>query len=95
MDFDIDGVVLDEETDLNIMTKEAWEAMDRPTLLPSLGRIGLFKGKLITLCGIIKAVKLMAEGTLTEEDFKVIRFVESTASFPLLLGKSWIEKDRL
>ena len=44
IDFDIDGVVLDEETNLNIMTEEAWEAMERPTLLPSLGRVGLFKG---------------------------------------------------
>lgn len=94
-DFDIDGVVLDDETNLNIMTKEDWEAMDRPNLLPSLGRIGLFKGKLITLCGRIKAVKLMAQGNLTEEDFEVVRFVESIASFPLLLGKAWIKKDRL
>jgi hypothetical protein len=51
-DFDID-YVLDEETQVNIMTKRTWEAIGRPTMIPSLGGIGLFKGKLINLCGKI------------------------------------------
>jgi hypothetical protein len=49
-DFDID-CVLDEETQVNIMTKETWKYFGKPTVVPSLGRIGLFKGKMITLCG--------------------------------------------
>jgi hypothetical protein len=32
---------------------------------------------------------------LTEEDFKVIRFIEDRAPFPALLGKIWIEKDQI
>jgi hypothetical protein len=31
----------------------------------------------------------------TEEEFEVIRFVENNAPFPLLLGKTWIEKDQI
>jgi hypothetical protein len=49
-DFDID-CVLDEETQVNIMTKDTWEILGKPTMIPSLGRIGLFKGNMITLCG--------------------------------------------
>jgi hypothetical protein len=49
-DFDID-YVLDEETQVNIMKKRTWEASGKPDTTPSLGGIGLFKGKMITLCG--------------------------------------------
>jgi hypothetical protein len=49
-DFDID-CVLDEETRVNIMTERTWEAIGRPTIIPSLRGIGLFKGKMINLCG--------------------------------------------
>jgi len=31
----------------------------------------------------------------TEEEFEVIKFVENNAPFALLIGKTWIEKDRI
>ena len=34
-DFDID-CVLDEETQVNIMTEKTWEAIGRPAMIPSL-----------------------------------------------------------
>jgi hypothetical protein len=49
-DFDID-CVLDEETWVNIMTKGTWEIFGSPAMVPSLGGIGLFRGKMINLCG--------------------------------------------
>jgi hypothetical protein len=42
-DFDLDCIVLDEETRVNIMTKETWKVLGKPIVVPSLGRIGLFK----------------------------------------------------
>jgi hypothetical protein len=42
-DFDID-CVLDEETHVNIMSESTWEILGKPAMIPSLGRIGLFKG---------------------------------------------------
>ena len=94
-DFDIDCIVLDEETKVNIMTKETWKVFGKPIVVPSLGRIGLFKGKMITLCGRVTTVPIIVHGTLTEEEFEVIRFVEDSAPFPLLLGKTWMEKDQI
>jgi hypothetical protein len=41
-------------------------------MIPSLGRLGLFKGKMITLCGRITHVPMIAHGALTEEEFEVI-----------------------
>jgi hypothetical protein len=93
-DFDID-CVLDEETQVNIMTESMWETLGKPAMVPSLGGIGLFKGKLVTLCGRITQITMNTNGTSTEEDFEIIKFIEDSTPFPVLLGKTWIEKDQI
>jgi hypothetical protein len=75
-DFDID-CVLDAETQVNIMTESTWEILGKPAMVPSLGGIGLFKGKLITLCGRLTHVPMISHGASTEEEFEVIKFVEN------------------
>jgi hypothetical protein len=65
-DFDI-YCALDEETQVNIMPESTWEVLGKPAMVPSLGRIGLFKGKMITLCGRFINVPMTAHGTSTEE----------------------------
>jgi hypothetical protein len=92
--FNID-CILDEETQVNIMTKDTSEILGNPTVVPLLGRIGLFKGKMITLYGRVTNVLVIIHETLTEEEFEVIKFVENIAPFPILLGKPWIEKDQV
>ena len=93
-DFNIDSV-LDEETQVNIMTRDTCEILGNPTVVPSLGRIGLFKGNMITLCGRVTHVPIIIHGTSTKEEFEVIKFVGDNTPFPLLLGKTWIEKDHI
>jgi hypothetical protein len=78
---------------VNIMTKTTWEAIGRPGMIPSLGGIGLFKGKLINLCGKLIQIYMNANGTLTEEDFEIVKLIENNAPFTMLLGKPWIERD--
>jgi hypothetical protein len=75
------------------MRKRTWEALEKPDTTHSLGEIGLFRGKMITLCGRLTQVPLSAHGALTEEDFEVVRFIENNTPFTMLLGKTWIEKD--
>jgi hypothetical protein len=79
---------------VNIMTKITWEAIGRPTMIPSLGGIGLFKGKMINLCAKITQISMNAKGTLTEEEFEVVKFIEDNAPFTMFLGKPWIERDQ-
>jgi len=86
-DFDID-CVLYEETQVNIMTERTWETLGRPAMIPSLGGIILFKGKLVTLCGRITQISLSINGTSVEEEFEVIKFIENNAPFSALLGKT-------
>jgi hypothetical protein len=73
-DFDIE-CALDEGTQMNIMTESTWETLGRPAMVPSLGKIGLFKGKMVILCGRITQTAMSTHGALIEEEFKVIRFI--------------------
>jgi hypothetical protein len=52
---------------------------------PSLGGIGLFRGKLITLCGRLTKISMSSHGTSTEEDFEVVKFIERSTPFDMLL----------
>jgi hypothetical protein len=56
-------------------------------MIPSLGGIGLFRGKLITLCGRLTQISMNSNGTSTKEDCEVVKFIENNAPFTILLGK--------
>jgi hypothetical protein len=86
---------LDEETHVNIKPNITWEIFGKLAMIPSLGRIGLFKGKMITLCGRVTNVPMIAHETPTKEEFEFIGFVGNNHPFPLLLGKTWIAKDHI
>ena len=86
---------LDEETQVNDMIERTWEILGKPAIVPLLGGIGLFKGKMITLCGRLTQIYMIAHGTSTEEEFEIIKFVENNAPFDILLGKTQIEKDQI
>jgi hypothetical protein len=92
-DFEID-CVLDEETQVNIMTERTWEIIGNPAMIPSLRGIGLFRGMLINLCGKLTQISMNAKGTLTEEEFEFVKFIEVSAPFAMLLGRPWIEGDQ-
>jgi hypothetical protein len=49
------------------MIESTWEILGRPAMVPSLGGIGFFRGKLITLCGRLAQTYMHAHGTSTEE----------------------------
>ena len=79
---------------MNIITEITWEILGKPLMIPSLGGIGLFIGKLITLCGRLTRISMSTHGTLTEEKFEVVKFIEDSAPFTMLLEKPWIERDQ-
>jgi hypothetical protein len=58
------------------MTERTWEILGKLAMVPSLGGIRLFKGKMITLCGRLTQIPMSAHGTSIEEEFEVIKFVE-------------------
>jgi hypothetical protein len=78
---------------VSIMIERTWELLGKPTMTPSLGGIGLFKRKIINLCGNFTQISMNANGTSTEEYFEIIKFTEENEPFSMLLGKPWIERD--
>ena len=44
---------------------------------------------------IAPTIPIIVQGSSTEEEFEVITFVKNNTPFPLLLGKTWIEKDQI
>ena len=92
-DFDVD-YVLDEEAQVNVMIERTWELLGNPVMVPSLGGIRLFRGKLITLCGKLAQIPMNVNGNLTEEYFEIIKFIEDNAPFTMLLGRPWIEREQ-
>jgi hypothetical protein len=77
------------------MIERTWEILGKPTMVPSLGGIILFRGKLITLCGRLTHTSMGSHGTSTEEEFEIVKFVENNDPFAIFLGKNWIEKDQI
>jgi hypothetical protein len=63
-------------------------------MIPSLGGISLLRGKLVNLCGKLAQIPMTVNGTSTEEDFEIIKFVEDSAPFSMLIGKPWINGDQ-
>jgi hypothetical protein len=63
-------------------------------MTPSLGELGLFRGKMINLCGKLTQIYMNVNGTSTEEDFEIVKFIENNAPFTMLLGKPWIERNQ-
>jgi hypothetical protein len=76
------------------MTERAWEAIGKHVMISSLGGIGLFRGKLINLCGKLTRIPMNANGTSTKEDFEIVKFIEDNTTFTMLLGKPWINRDQ-
>jgi hypothetical protein len=76
------------------ITERTWEAIGKPAMIPSLGGIGLFRGKMMILCGKLTHIPMIFNGTSTKQDFEIIKFIKDNALFTMLLGKPWIERDK-
>ena len=63
-------------------------------MIPSLGGIGLFRGKIVNLCGRLTQIPMTVNGSSTKEDFEIIKFIEDNTPFTMLLGKPWIDRDQ-
>ena len=46
------------------------------------------------LCGKITQIPMTVIGTLTKEDFEIIKFVEDNAPFTMLIEKPWIDREQ-
>jgi hypothetical protein len=77
------------------MTERTWEILGKHSMIPSLGRIGLFREKLIKLCERLTQTSMSSHGTSTKEEFEVVKFIVNNTPFAMLLRKNHKEEIRI
>ena len=88
-DYEVDFVILDLELDVNILTKQTWQLMGKPTLGWSLVQLRLENQAKFQPIGRVSNLVVDIEGMKTHADFDVIEVVEDGGSYPALLGIGW------
>jgi hypothetical protein len=88
-DYDIDYVVLDLGSEVNVMTKQTWALMGKHNLIYSPIRVRMDNQHTISPFGILKHVSVDIDGVRTFADFEVIEIVDDSCPYPVLLGIDW------
>ena len=85
-DYEVDSIILDLGSDVNILTKKTSQLMGKMTLGRSLVQLRLVNQEKVQPIGCISNLVVDIEGMKMHVDFDVIEVVEDGGSYPTLLG---------
>ena len=85
-DYEVDSVILDLGSDVNILTKKTWQLMGNPTLGWSSVQLWLENQAKLHPIGRVSNLVVDIEAMKTHADFDVIEVIEDGGSYPMLLG---------
>jgi hypothetical protein len=88
-EYDIDYVVLDLGSEVNVITKKTWALMGKPRLIYSPISLGMDNHQEISPFGRLEHVLVNIDGVRTFSDFEVIEIVDDSFPYPTLLGIDW------
>ena len=88
-DYEVDSVILDLGSYVNILTKQTWKLMGNPTLVWSLVQLQLANQAKFQPIGRVSNLVIDIEDMKMHADFDVIEVVEDGVSYPALLGIRW------
>jgi hypothetical protein len=88
-DYDVDYVVLDLGSEVNVMTKQTWELMAKTKLIYSLIRLKMANQQAVSPFGRLEHVPVDIDRVRTFADFEVIEIVDDIFPYPTLLGIDW------
>ena len=88
-DYEVDSVILDLGSDVNILTKQTWKKMGRLTLGWSLVQLHLANQAKVQPIGWVSSLVVDVEGMKTHANFDVIEIVNGEGSYHALLGIRW------
>jgi hypothetical protein len=88
-DYDIDYVVFDLGSEVNVMTKHTWALMGKPKLIFSSIRLRMANQQAVSPFGRLEHVPVDIYGVRMFADFKVIEIVNDSFPYPTLLGIDW------
>ena len=88
-EYEMDQVILDLGSDANVLPKQMWERMGRPTLQWSPIQLRMTNQQKIIPMGRLQGVIVDIEGMSALADFEVIEIVDDRNPYPALLGINW------
>lgn len=88
-EYEMDHVVLDLGSDMNVLPKQTWECMGRPVLQWSPIRLWMENQQKIVPMGRLQGVTMDIDSASTQTDFEVIKIVDDSNLYPTLLGIEW------
>jgi hypothetical protein len=88
-EYDIDYVVLDLGSEVNVTTKKTWALIGKPKLIYSPIRLHMDNQQDVSPFGWLEHVPVDIDGVRTFADFEVIEIVDDSCPYPTLLGIDW------
>ena len=88
-EYDMTDVILDLGSEVNVLTKQTWEQMGKPTLDWSPIQLRLANQQNIVPLGRFPNVPIDIDGVCTAADFQVIEIIDDINPYPALLGIEW------
>ena len=87
--YEVDSVILDLGSDVNILTKKTWQSMGKPMLGWSPMQLRLANQVKVQPIGRVSSLVVDIEGMQTRADFDVIEVIEYGGSYLVLIGIGW------
>ena len=88
-EYDMNYIILDLGSDVNILTRQTWESMNKPRLEWSHIQLRLMNQSKVLPIGRLTQVPIKVEGLRTYADFEFIDIVNDKKPYPTLLGIDW------
>ena len=88
-EYDMTDVILDLGSDVNVLPKQTWGQMGKPSLVWSPIQLRLANQQRIVLLGRLLSVPIDIDGVSTLADFEVIEIIDDSNPYPALLGIEW------
>ena len=90
--YEMDEVVLDLGSEVNVMTKQRWEIMAKLKLAFSPIQLSFENQQRVIPLGHLPSVPVDLDGVRNLVDFEVIEIIDDNTPYPALLGIDWHSK---
>jgi hypothetical protein len=88
-EYDVDNIILDLGSDVNVLPKQAWEMMGKSNLIWSHIQLRLANQHKIVQIGRLIGVPVNIDGMHNITNFEVIQIMDDSQPYPTLMGLEW------
>jgi len=88
-EYEMDEVILDLGSDVNVLSKKTWEHVDRPAFQWSPIQLHIANQQQILSMRRLQGIMVYMEGASALAYFKVIEIVDDNNPYLVLLGIDW------